>query len=112
MSEKNIVRYSANEIREKIARGESRSDWARVDAITDEEIEAQMRDDPDWADFMDIDWSKATVVYPVEKKAGSIRLDSDVLDFFKAEGKGYQTRINAVLRSYMQEIRKLKDPAE
>ncbi|GAB5505142.1 MAG: BrnA antitoxin family protein [Rhizobiaceae bacterium] len=112
MSEKNIVRYSANEIRERIARGESRSDWARVDAMTDEEIEAQMRDDPDWADFMDIDWSKATVVYPAEKKAVSIRLDSDVLNFFKAEGKGYQTRINAVLRSYMQEIRKLKDPAE
>ena len=112
MNEKNIVRYSANEIREKIARGESKTDWARVDAMTDEEIEAQMRDDPDWADFMDIDWSKATVVYPVEKKAVSIRLDSDVLDFFKAEGKGYQTRINAVLRSYMQEIRKLKDPAE
>lgn len=112
MNKENIVRYSLDEIRNKLARGESKSDWARVDAMTDEEIEAQMRDDPDWADFMDIDWSKATVVYPVEKKAVSIRLDSDVLDFFKAEGKGYQTRINAVLRSYMQEIRKLKDPAE
>lgn len=112
MSRENIVRYSADEIRRMAERGETKTNWARVDAMTDEEIEAQMRDDPDWADFMDIDWSKATVVYPVEKKAVSIRLDSDVLDFFKAEGKGYQTRINAVLRSYMQEIRKLKDPAE
>ena len=112
MSEKSIVRYSAKEIREKIARGESKSDWARVDAMTDEEIEAQMRDDPDWADFMDIDWSKATVVYPVEKQAVSIRLDSDVLGFFKKQGKGYQTRINAVLRSYMDEMKKQKNPAE
>lgn len=35
-----------------------------------------------------------------------------MLDFFKAGGKGYQSRINAVLRSYMREIKKLKDPAE
>ena len=71
-------------------------------------IEAQMRDDPDWKDFIDIDWSKATIVYPVPKNAVSIRLDADVLDFFKATGKGYQTRINAVLRHYMQETLKGK----
>lgn len=112
MKKENIVRYSLNEIREKLARGESRSDWARIDAMTDAEIEAQMRDDPDWADLLDVDWSKAIVVYPVEKQAVSIRLDSDVLDFFKSDGKGYQTRINAVLRTYMNEVRKLKKPAE
>lgn len=105
MSKERIVSYTVDEIREKLARGESKSDWARVDAMTDEEIEAQMRDDPDWADFMDIDWSKATIVYPVSKGAISIRLDKDVIDFFKAQGKGYQTRINAVLRHYMQEVR-------
>ena len=108
MSEKNIVRYSADEIRRMAAAGESKSDWARVDAMTDEEIEAQMRDDPDWADLMDLDWSKATIVYPVPKNPVSIRLDADVLDFFKATGKGYQTRINAVLRHFMQETLKNK----
>ncbi len=76
--------------------------------MTDKEIETQMRDDPDWKDFMDIDWSKATIVYPQPKNAVSIRLDSDVLDFFKASGKGYQTRINAVLRHFMQETLKNK----
>ena len=39
---------------------------------------------------------------PQIKKAVSIRLDQDVLDFFKAAGRGYQTRINAILRSYME----------
>jgi uncharacterized protein (DUF4415 family) len=112
MSKENIVRYSANEIRRMVERGESKTDWARVDAMTDAEIEAQMRDDPDWADLLDVDWSKAVVVYPVEKQAVSIRLDSDVLDFFKSDGKGYQTRINAVLRTYMNEVQKLKRPAE
>jgi uncharacterized protein (DUF4415 family) len=89
-----------------VERGESRTDWTRVDAVTDAEIEAQMRNDPDWADSIDIDWSNANIVYPVAKHAISIRLDEDVIDFFKAQGKGYQTRINAILRHYMQESKK------
>ncbi|MBA3448659.1 MAG: BrnA antitoxin family protein [Pseudaminobacter sp.] len=108
MTKENIVRYSADEIRRMVAAGESRTDWARVDALTDEDIEAAMRDDPDWADHIDFDWSNAVAVYPVSKNAVSIRLDSDVLDFFKASGKGYQTRINAVLRHFMQETVKNK----
>ena len=112
MSKENIVSTTLEEARERIRKHGSRTDWARVDAMTDAEIEANMRDDPDWAEFMDIDWSKAVIVYPVEKQAVSIRLDRDVLDFFKAGGKGYQSRINAVLRSYMDQIKKLKNPAE
>lgn len=105
-NKENIVTYSIDEIRDRIASAESQSDWARVEAMTDADIEAQMREDPDWADLEDIDWSKATVVIPVPKSAVSIRLDPDVLDFFKADGKGYQTRINAVLRHYMVETLK------
>lgn len=103
MNEGNIVRYSLDEIREQIARGEDRTDWARVAALSDEDIMAAMRDDPEWAEFMDVDWSKATIVYPTPKKAVSIRLDEDVIDFFKKSGKGYQTRMNAVLRHFMTE---------
>ena len=106
MNKENIVRYTLEEIEAKIAKGGDRTDWARVDAMTDEDILQNMRDDPDWADFIDIDWSKAQVVYPQAKKAISIRLDEDVVDFFKAAGKGYQTRINAVLRSFIDEQRK------
>jgi uncharacterized protein (DUF4415 family) len=108
MNKQNIVSYTLDEIREKLARGESRTDWERVDALTDADIEAAMRDDPDWKDFIDFDWSNAVAVYPQPKHAVSIRLDSDVLDFFKASGKGYQTRINAVLRHFMQETLKNK----
>ena len=50
----------------------------------------------------DFDWTKATVVMPPTKAAISLRLDTDVLAWFKAQGRGYQTRINAVLRSYME----------
>jgi uncharacterized protein (DUF4415 family) len=79
--------------------------------MTDDEVEASIANDPDWAEFKDIDWSGAVLVMPVKKKAISIRVDEDVLDFFKREGDGYQRRINAVLRSYMQQKAKPKQRA-
>jgi len=50
-------------------------------------------------------------VIPARKKAISIRVDEDVLDFFKKEGGGYQRRMNAVLRSYMEQKAKPKKRA-
>ncbi|ODT05828.1 MAG: hypothetical protein ABS58_14215 [Mesorhizobium sp. SCN 65-20] len=108
MSKQSIAKFSADDIRKRVASGQSQSDWARVDATTDAEIEAAMRSNPDWADTVDIDWSQAAVVYPAPKSAISIRLDQDVIDFFKGTGKGYQTRINAVLRHFMVETKKNK----
>jgi uncharacterized protein (DUF4415 family) len=87
-----------------------KTDWAAVDALTDEEIEAAVRNDPD-AVPLDFDWSDAVLVIPPKKKAISIRVDEDVLDYFKQEGAGYQRRMNAVLRSYMQQTRKGKKRA-
>ncbi len=82
-----------------------KTNWATVDALTDEEIEAAVRKDPD-AVPLDFDWSEAILVIPPKKKAISIRVDEDVLDYFRKEGAGYQRRMNAVLRSYMQQKRK------
>jgi uncharacterized protein (DUF4415 family) len=73
--------------------------------VSDEEIEAAVRKDPD-AVPLDFDWSEAVLVIPPKKKAISIRVDEDVLNFFRREGAGYQRRMNAVLRSYMQQRRK------
>ena len=87
-----------------------KTDWAVVDALTDEEIEAAVRNDPD-AVPLDFNWDEAVLVIPSKKKAISIRVDEDVLDFFKKEGDGYQRRINAVLRSYMQQKAKPKKRA-
>ena len=55
---------------------------------------------------LDFDWSKAVFVEPPLKKPISIRLDADILAFFKDSGSGYQRRINQVLRSYMEQRRK------
>jgi uncharacterized protein (DUF4415 family) len=51
------------------------------------------------------------LVIPPKKKAISIRVDEDVLDFFKRDGEGYQRRMNAVLRSYMEQKSKPKKRA-
>ena len=93
------MRVSRNDPRQ------GKTDWAAVDALTDEEIEAAVKNDPD-AVPLDFDWSKAVLVIPPKKKAISIRVDEDVLDYFRKEGSGYQRRMNAVLRSYMQQKRK------
>ncbi len=48
-------------------------------------------------------WKDAKVVYPESpKEQVTVRLDADILEWFKAHGRGYQTRINAVLRSYYE----------
>lgn len=101
MKEKNITVVSRDDPR----RG--KTDWERVRKLSDEEITAAVRGDPDAVPF-DFDWSNAEVVIPPKKKAISIRVDEDVLDHFKREGAGYQRRINAVLRSFMREKRKKK----
>jgi uncharacterized protein (DUF4415 family) len=83
-----------------------RSDLDKLRRLTDEEIDASIANDPDWEEFKDINWSKAVLIIPPKKKAISIRVDEDVLDYFKKQGAGYQRRMNAVLRSYMQQKRK------
>jgi uncharacterized protein (DUF4415 family) len=88
-----------------------RTDWARVDELADADIDVAMRNDPDWADLADLDWSDAALVLPARKRAISIRLDEDVIAFFKEHGEGYQTRINAVLRRFMEKRRR-RDAAE
>ena len=105
MSDRHIVRRSAG------SKVKGKTDWDRVRNLTDEEVERAAREDPDWKYDLDIDWSKAVLVVPMQKKAVSIRLDEDVLDFFKSEGRGYQTRINQVLRTYMEHRKKEAEDA-
>jgi uncharacterized protein (DUF4415 family) len=77
------------------------TDWERLHRMDEAEIHAAVSDDPDIiptdADF----WESAEVVTPQRKPTITIRLDADVLAWLKNQGKGYQTRINAILRSYM-----------
>jgi uncharacterized protein (DUF4415 family) len=98
-----IVRYTAEEIDEMLARGESQTDWARVEAMTEEELEAAIASDPDEAGW-EVDhrfWYPGPTPIPENKQQITLRIDADVLDWFKATGKGYQTRINTALRQFV-----------
>jgi uncharacterized protein (DUF4415 family) len=87
-----------------------RTDWSRFDAKTSEQIEADIRDDPDAAPIVDADWfASANLVVPQPKEQISIRLDREVLEHFRQYPR-YQTRINAILRAAMEYERK-KDKA-
>lgn len=102
MSESNTKRYSANELRQMRSSGGSRTDWARVDAQTEQQLETAIAADPDWRD-VPADWYKDAIpVTPGPKKLLSLRLDPDVLEWFRNQGAGYQTKINAVLRAYVK----------
>lgn len=86
----------------------SQTDWARLDAMTDEDIARQIRDDPDVAPELDEEWfASATLVMPQPKEQISIRLDRDILEHFRRYPR-YQTRINAILRAAMEHERKTK----
>jgi uncharacterized protein (DUF4415 family) len=102
MKKERIVRMT---LEEALAQP-SKSDWAKIDATTEADIERQVAEDPDLQGFDDIDWSKAVFVPAPAKQPISIRLDADVLDFFRSQGEGYQSRINKVLRHYMESVRK------
>lgn len=83
---------------DKLPKG--RTNWERVDAMTEDEIMATSP--PELADLPDNFWDNAVVVMPPPKEAISLRVDQDVLAWFRAQGSGYQTRMNAVLRSFME----------
>jgi uncharacterized protein (DUF4415 family) len=82
-------------------------DWSHFDSLTEEDIAKAVAEDPDAAPI-DMDWSDAVILDLMPKTAISFRVDADVYEFFKSQGKGFQTRMNAVLRAYVVHQRKLK----
>ena len=81
-----IVKHSLREIAEKRKRGEDRTS---TDAPEAKSLDAEF-------------WKSARVVMPNGKTSVHLRLDSDVIEWFKARGKGHLTRMNAVLRAYVE----------
>ena len=93
MSDETITRMSLAEA--NLRKGET--DWEWLENQDAAGVEPEV--DPEEGE---VDWSQARVVMPPSKQIISVRIDRDVLAFFKSQGRGYQTRINAVLRSYME----------
>lgn len=103
MSEENIKSYTAAELQAMRDRGESLTDWARVDAKTEGELEADIASDPDWAGIAK-DWmlsQNAVLVRGLDQRA--IVVDRAVAEWFGQEGGNFEARINEVLRTYIRE---------
>jgi len=79
---------------------EPATDWKRLRTMTDEEVHAAITADPDIEPTDDAFWKDARVVIPRPKESVTMDLDSDLLEWFRGE-RGYQIRINAILRAYM-----------
>jgi uncharacterized protein (DUF4415 family) len=83
-----------------------KSDLARVDKLRDEDI--------DYSEIPELDnevFAQPLVDWPPKKEVITIRVDSDVLGWFKQQGRGYQTRMNQVLRRYMNVAGRRARPA-
>ena len=81
----------------------SRIDLSRIKKMKDSSI--------DYSDISETDkmfWADAEIIFPSKKIHLSIRLDNDIIEWFKQYGTGYQTKINRVLRSYINTMRKKK----
>jgi uncharacterized protein (DUF4415 family) len=80
------------------------TDWKRVRSLKDEHVHKAIETDPDVHATAPEFWATAKVVLPQPKQPITIRLDADLLAWLRSQ-KGYQTRINAVLRTFMQASR-------
>jgi len=87
--------------------GKGQTDWKRVDALTDEDIAQAITEDPDTFE-PEAEWlQRAMILRPGQPKIRvTAYFDQEVVKWFRAQGRGYQTRMNAVLRAYMEGVRK------
>ncbi len=80
---------------------------------TAEELAALPDDQIDYSDIPELDddfWENAKIVAPPGKERITFRVDREVLEFFRKDGPGYQTRMNAVLRSFVEAHRDKDSP--
>lgn len=81
---------------------EGRTDWKRIANLSDAQIERMAAHDTDNPATMREDWAEAFIGMPPDKTPVNANFDVDVVQWFKSQGRGYQTHMNAVLRHYME----------
>ena len=96
--DKNIKSYTAAELKAKKA--QSLTDLGRVDAQTDAELERLVASDEDERGIR-ADWTQARLVLPQAKQSVHLRLEQEIISFFKSKGKGHISRMQAVLKAYV-----------
>lgn len=101
-----IRRFSKEELKARRRERATKTDLAAVRAKSEAELERDIAGDPDFRDVPP-DWHLAAeAVMPTPKRLLSLRLDAEVIDWFRQQGPGYQTRMNAVLRAFIDQATK------
>lgn len=100
MSKSNIVQRTIDLSNPPVVTEEQKARLAALAAVPDDEL-----DYSDISPLPDIGWVKAVEELQAKRQI-TLRIDADVIDFFKDSGTRYQTRMNAVLRSYMNAHKK------
>jgi uncharacterized protein (DUF4415 family) len=80
------------------------TDWARIDRMSEADLDATIAADSDDPGNDPAFWDRARRVFPRRERV-TLRLDADVLDWFRRQGRGYQARINAILRRHYERSR-------
>jgi uncharacterized protein (DUF4415 family) len=86
---------------------DNKTDWKRVDAMSESELKRNARLDKDTIPLDSKFWESARIVMPSSagKERITVRIDSDVLQWLKVQGRGYQSRINTILRTCMNALK-------
>ena len=95
------MKVNGSRKRHRTAKGGRKTDWSDLRLRTPGAIGKGIASDPHAHPTDAAFWKSAKVVLPTPKEAVTMRLDADLLRWFRRE-RGYQTRINAILRAYMQ----------
>ena len=99
---------SAKLTRVRLGEGRERSktDWKRVDGLSDRDIARAIEHDPDTFD-PGAEWLRKASVprAALPKERLTVRFDADMVNWFRRQGRGYQTRMNAILRTYFEHAR-------
>jgi uncharacterized protein (DUF4415 family) len=96
--DKNIKSYTAAEL--KARRPASRTNLKKVDTMTDEKLERLIAEDDEERGLRP-DWTQAKLIFPQAKQSIHLRLEEDIIQYFKAQGKGHISRMQAVLKAYV-----------
>lgn len=99
MKKHKMVRFSSRDLKKKRQAAESRTDWGRVKSMKEKEID--FSDSPETTpEIFARSLMQKGLKLPSRKTQLTLRIDGDVLSWFKEQGRGYQTRMNALLRAY------------
>jgi uncharacterized protein (DUF4415 family) len=96
--DKNIKSYTMAELKNR--RAESHTDLRKVDAMTDDRLESLIAEDEDERRLRP-DWTRAKLIFPQAKQSVHLRLEQGIIEYFRSQGKGHISRMQAVLKAYV-----------